>query len=287
MAGKKGLKEGGRLAVILLAAFLYAATIKLSIKAGGLYPSGIAGLTILLQTILRRYAGINVLYSVLNITLNIIPAYIGYRFVGKKFAMYSILVMVLSSILVDVIPMYHITDDLLLLSVFGGIVNGAVASLAYAMEATSGGFDFIYIFLSQKRGIDSFNIILGWNVGILTTAGFLFGWEKALYSIFFQFATSQMIHLLHRSYQQVSLFVITSKPKEVADAIHHISHHGATVIQAKGSHLGTEEPLVYSVIDAPNTKKVVSIIREIDEKSFINTIQTKEVKGDFYQKPYD
>ena len=83
-----------------------------------------------------------------NVILNAIPVYIGFRYIGKKFTGYSCLMILLSGILTDLLPGYSITSDTLLISIFGGIINGSVMSLCLFGNATTGGTDFIAIFLS-------------------------------------------------------------------------------------------------------------------------------------------
>lgn len=85
--------------------------------------------------------------------LNAIPVYIGFRFIGKKFTLYSCLMIFLTGIFTDLIPGYAITYDTLLISIFGGMINGAVVSLCLVMGATTGGTDFIAIFLSERKGM--------------------------------------------------------------------------------------------------------------------------------------
>ena len=91
----------------------------------------------------------------------------------------------LTNILTDALPSQAIVYDTLLISVFGGMINGFAISMCLMVNATTGGTDFISIFLSEKTGMDSFNVILGFNAMLLVVAGLLFGWEKALYSIIF------------------------------------------------------------------------------------------------------
>lgn len=90
---------------------------------------------------------------------------------------------VVSGILTDIVPSFPMTQDILLISIFGGLINALAISLCLFANATSGGTDFIAIFLSEKYGIDSWNYIFAGNVVILGIAGALFGWDKALYSI--------------------------------------------------------------------------------------------------------
>lgn len=276
-----------RIIVISAAAFLMALNIKTFVRAGGLYPGGATGLTILLQTIFERFWGIAVPYTIINLLLNAVPVYIGFRFIGKKFTIYSCVMIVLTSFLTDIISGYVITYDILLISIFGGIINGFVINLCLMMNATTGGTDFISIYLSEKKGMDSWNLILALNVVILSIAGILFGWEKALYSIIFQYASTQVLHVLYKRYQKQTFFIVTEKAEEVCDAIYKVSYHGATILEGKGSYEHCQRNVVYSVVSREEVKKVLQAVRAVDENAFINEVKTEGLWGRFYQKPTD
>ena len=190
-----------RFLVVCLAAAVMALNIKTFVRTGGLYPGGANGLTLLIQRSAEMFLGLSLPYSIVNVLLNAVPIYIGFRFIGKKFTLLSCLEIVMASILTDLIPGYVITYDILLISVFGGLINGVCISLCLAANATTGGTDFIAIFLSEKKGIDSWNMVLGLNAIIIGIAGVLFGWDKALYSIIFQYTSTQVVHLLFKKYR--------------------------------------------------------------------------------------
>ena len=270
---------------VCVASVLMALNINTFVQTGGLYPGGATGLTILIQRLSEKFLNIHLSFAVVNFLLNMIPIYIGFRYIGKRFTLYSCLMIVLTGILTDIIPSYIITYDILLISIFGGIINGFAISLCLRMDTTSGGTDFIAIYLSRKKGIDSWNIILYFNVVLLLVAGFSFGWDKALYSIFFQYTTTQVLHILYTRYQKKTLFIVTDNPKEVCDVIYATSRHGATILQGEGSFHLNERSLVYSVVSSDESKKVVNAIREVDPHSFINTVNTQELAGLFYQRP--
>ncbi len=222
-----------RLFAVILAALITAVNLNSFVHTGGLFPGGATGLTVLAQRIFHNYLHIEISYSLVNIILNSIPIYIGFRYIGKKFTLYSLLMILLTGVFVDIIPTFTITYDPVLISIFGGIINGAIMSLCLSVDATTGGTDFIAIFLSQKRGVDSFDLILYFNGVVLLIAGLLFGWDKALYSILYQYVSTQTLHLLFRNYQQQTLFIVTEKPREVCEKIYEISRHGATYWKAK------------------------------------------------------
>lgn len=274
-----------RILTICVAATLMATNIKTFVRTGELFPGGATGLTVLVQRAAEMYFNVAIPYTIVNLILNAIPIYIGFRYIGKKFTAYSCLMIFLTNILTDLIPAYVITYDTLLISVFGGIINGFVISLCLRVNTSTGGTDFLSIYMSQKKGMDSFNMVLGINIVILSIAGLLFGWDKALYSIIFQFTSTQMLHTLYKKYQQQTLLVVTDKPREVCEEIYKISHHGATIIKAEGSYKRMERAMIYSVVSSAESKKVVARVKEIDPQAFVNVMKTEQLYGRFYQAP--
>lgn len=278
------LKEGKRYGCAVLAAVIIAINIKTFVRAGGLFPGGFSGVTLLVQNILSVYAGIRLPYSLINIVLNLIPITIGFKFVGKRFTLSSCCVVFLSSFLTDLIPAQPITYDTLLVSIFGGLINGAAISLCLIGNTSSGGTDIIAIYFSEKSGKDIWNIILGANALMLVIAGLLFGWNRALYSIIFQFTSTQTVQMLHQKYKKHTLFIVTQKPREVYEEISHFTRHSATVFQGEGCYTGEGTHLLYSVVSREEAKILVKKVHETDPEAFVNIIKTDYINGRFYHK---
>ncbi|MBQ8088685.1 MAG: YitT family protein [Clostridia bacterium] len=276
-----------RVVLIALGSALFAFNVNTFVHAAGLFPGGIAGTTLLLQAVFQRFMGLYMPYSVINLILNAIPIYIGFRFIGKKFTALSCLSIVLTSVLTDLMQGLPITSEPILVSIFGGILNGSAISLCLLAGGTSGGTDFISIWLSEQHGRDSFNMILGFNVVMLSVAGLLFGWERALYSIIFQYASTQVLHTLYRNYQQQTLLIITEHPEEVYSVINDATHHGATLFRGTGLYEHQERMMVYSVVDSDAVKRVTQAVRNVDGHAFINSIKTNSLTGRFYRRPKD
>ncbi|MDE7207575.1 MAG: YitT family protein [Lachnospiraceae bacterium] len=276
-----------RIVVICFASVIMALNIKTFVRTGGLYPGGATGLTLLIQRIVELFFGFELPYTLINLLLNLVPVYIGFHFIGKKFTLYSCLSIMLTNILTDILPSQAIVYDTLLISVFGGILNGFAISLCLMMNATTGGTDFIGIFLSERKGVDSFNIILGFNAVLLVIAGLLFGWEKALYSIIFQYTSTQVLHMLFKQYRQHTLFVVTNHARRIYEVIAKNSNHGATIIEAEGSYEHQERKIVYSVVSRAECKDIIKDIKEVDPKAFVNVINTQQISGRFYHRPYE
>ena len=271
------------LLAVTAAAFVMALNTKTFVNTGGLYPGGVTGLTILIQRAADRMLHVSLPFTLVNLLLNAVPVYIGFRYIGKKFTLFSCVMIVLNSVFTDLIPDMFITQDVLLISIFGGIINGLAIALCLNAGATSGGTDFISIFLSERRGIDSFNIILGYNAVILCIAGLVFGWDKALYSLIFQYTCTAVLRGLYKKFQQSTLFIVTTRPTEVCSVIYGMTQHGATILEGEGSFEHCERNVVYSVVSAAQSKKVIRAVKQADPEAFINEVKTEKLTGRFYQ----
>ena len=274
-----------RVSFIVIAAALMATNINTFVHTGGLYPGGATGLTVLIQRVGEMYLHVKLPYTVINLVLNALPIYVGFRFIGKKFTAYSCLMILLTNLFTDIMPGFTITYDILLISIFGGMINGFAISLCLMVEATSGGTDFISEYLSMRRGIDAWNTSLVINVFILAAAGLIFGWDKALYSIIFQFLSTQVIHIFYKKYRKETLLVVTNQAEPVCKAIFAITNHGATVIPASGAYAHAQRDVVYSVISSTDPAKTVNRVRQVDPMAFVNVIKTEQVYGTFYHRP--
>ncbi len=276
-----------RTALIIAAAFIMAMNIKSFVRAGDLLPGGFSGLTLLIQQIAKHFFDIDFPYSLINYSLNAIPALISYKYIGKKFTGYSCLMIVLTGIFTDALSGFQMTDDVLLVSVFGGIVSACAVSLCLYANATSGGTDFIAIFFAEKYGIDTFNYIFAGNCMILMIAGYLFGWDQALYSIIFQFTSTQVLHTLYKRYQKQTLLIITAKPDEIYEEIREETHHDATLFKGIGCYKKQECNMLYSVVGRDEMKWITKKIHQIDPDAFINAMNTQQLTGRFYKRPND
>ena len=296
--------EIARYAVLAVASAIMAFTYRTFCDWGGLYPGGAAGMAILVQRVAQYavdVAGLEatVPFGPINLILNSIPVWIGFKYIGTRFTLQSLYVIFLSGFLTDFVPVEFIAsvigpDDLarlqadpFLMSLFGGLVFGFGIALCLRWNATSGGTDFIAIYLSEKKGRETWNLILGLNAAILLCAGFMFGWRGALYSIVYQFVYTQVIHLMYRTYQHQTLLIVTTKPAKICEAIYRFSHHGATVLEGKGGFRGEARQVVMSVVSADNTTHIYALCKSIDPDAFINTISTSRLIGRFYLRPRD
>ncbi len=280
-------KDTISLICVIIASFVMALNIKSFVRAGNLFPGGFTGLTVLIQRVCHDFFDYNISYTLVNVGLNALPAYISYKTIGKRFTVFSLAMIFLSSTFVDILPDINITSDRLLVAVFGGIINGTAIGIALHGRASSGGTDFIAVYLSNHFNISSWNIVLGLNSCMLCVAGILFGWEAALYSIIFQFVSTQVINFVHQNYARATLHIITSYPENLEKALLSYTHHGITRFEGTGCYKEEPRTLLYTVVAKDEVKEVVRFIKQYDSGAFINVTKSETIYGRFYRDPLD
>ena len=273
---------------ILVSSLIYSIGITSFSKVGGMYPGGFAGISRIVSDLFLRFYDINIPFGIIYFTINIAPTYLVFRYIGKRFTIYSVLQYIIVSLLTTFYtkPIIVLTDPLLI-AVFGGLLCGIGVGVALRNNASSGGTDFIAIYVSNRFNRPIWNYVMCANALVLCVAGVLFGWEKACYSIIFQFVSNQVVQRLHERYKMETLTIITSNPDEVVKNILSKTRHGITEIHSEGAYSHTDNTTLYMVINAFQRHEVVRSILEKDPKAFINIQETIKIVGNYYQKPLD
>ncbi|MBQ9425027.1 MAG: YitT family protein [Erysipelotrichaceae bacterium] len=274
------------LAVLCSAVLQTVSLTSFSVPAG-IYPAGITGFSRLFSDVLRDYFSIDLPFFYLYLLINVILAVIVFRDIGKLFTIFSVLQTTLVSVFSSFIPAFHFFDDPLLIAIFGGLLNGFAISIALTEGASSGGTDFLSIYYSNKFHRSMWDYVFGFNCVMIFVAGLLYHWEIAAYSIIFQYVSNQIISKRHKRYTHQAIIIVTKKPQEVIDSILHNVRHGITKIDAKGAYQGDDQTMLYTVVNAFQTAEVVKYALEGDPKAFIETRNTLNVYGNYYQKPLD
>lgn len=270
---------------VLISAILQAFSFSSFSVGAGIYPSGVSGLSRLVSDVLLDFKNINLPFYYLYVLINLILAGLTFKHIGKFFTIFSLIQIVLVSLFSSILPQYHVLDDPLLIALFGGLLNGFGISLALTHDASSGGTDFISIYFSNKYHRSMWDYVFVFNAVIIFVAGIIYGWEKAAYSIIYQFVSNYVISHMHKRYTHEAIIIITRKPDEVIDSIFKNVHHGITKISAQGAYSGNDETMLYTVVNTFETADVVKYALQGDPKAFIETRKAKNVYGNYTQKP--
>lgn len=272
---------------VTLSAALQALALSSFSVPGHIYPSGILGLSRIVSDIFVDFLNVRFSYQYLYVGINMILAVIVYRHIGKLFTIFSLIQTILASVLASLFGRYIVVNDMILIAIFGGLINGAGVGLALMHGASSGGTDFLSVYYSNKYHKSMWNQVFLFNLVLITVTGFLYGWERAAYSIIYQYMNSYMIKRMHKRYTHQAIFIITKKPQQVIDSILNKVRHGITKVEAKGAFKGEDEMLLYTVVNSFETDEVVKLALEGDPHAFIETRDTADIYGNYYQKPLD
>ena len=156
-----------RILLVFCGAIVMGVNLNTFVPAASMVPGGFVGLVRLVQMILKEYMGAQIPFSPFYYLLNLTAVIICFKYIGKKFTLYSLLMIFLSGFFADFIPDYQLTHDVLLCAVFGGILNALAITLCLMAGATSGGTDFIAIYVSEKYNKTAWNYIFAGNVVML------------------------------------------------------------------------------------------------------------------------
>lgn len=283
----KGWRDAGALFCILLGSVLVAVNLNTFVEQGNLVPGGFSGLAKLIQRIGLTFYGVKIPFTFLNVIFNAIPAVFAYRLVGKKFTILSCVSLFTVSILVDQLPVIPITGDILLISVFGGILNGLGMSLVLNNNASGGGTDFIAMSLSVRYKVSTFNYMLIFSAVIILVSGAIFGMDKALYSIIFQFCNTQVINTFYKKYKKKTLLIVTDNPAAVSADLLELTNHSSTILKGFGSYTAHKKYLIYTVLSDNDVRKMKKRIREEYPDTFVNVLNSSDVVGNFYIQPFE
>lgn len=280
-------RNAGAFLCIIVGSLIVAVNMNTFVEQGNLVPGGFTGLAKLIQRLGFKFYRVKISFTLLNVLFNAIPAVFAYRLVGKKFTILSCVSLFTVSILVDALPVIPITGDILLISVFGGIINGLGMCLILNHNASGGGTDFIAMSLSVKYKVSTFNYMLIFSAVIILISGAIFGMDKALYSIIFQFCNTQVINTFYKKYKKKTLLIVTDNPAAVSADLLELTHHSSTILKGFGSYTANKKYLIYTVLSDGDVKKMKRRIREQYPDTFVNVISSSDVVGNFYIQPFE
>jgi uncharacterized membrane-anchored protein YitT (DUF2179 family) len=268
---------------ILLGALLQALALRLFLVPANLVTGGISGIA----QLINYYTGlpIGVMIFVGNMPLFLL----GWRFLGgTRFALRTAFAVAAVSFLTDLLvyflPAHGLTSDVLLNSLFGGVVSGIGYGLVYRGRGTSGGSDILARILNHWRGISISQSYLAVDSLVILAAGLAFSWENALYALVVLYISgiaaegaSEGPNLMRTA------LIITSDPDTIADKILHDLERGVTLVPAKGAYTGADRTVLYSVVSRSEVNQVKALVREVDPEAFMVIGQAYEVLGEGFR----
>lgn len=268
---------GVNLGVLLTALGLDMFLIPNKIAAGGV--SGIA-------TIL--YYVINVPVGAAMLALNVPLFAMGIYRLGLRFGFRSLYGTVALSIAVDAMaPFLPVpTQDILLASLFGGVLVGLGLGLVFRHRGTTGGTDLAAAILRAYTGVNIGQLLFLVDATVVIAAGFTFdSAELAMYALITIFITSWLIDIVQEGFSYTkAFFIISERPSEVSAAIVKGLNRGATAWPARGVYTGAEKEVLLSVVNRSEVTRLKDIIYEVDPRAFVVLADVREVLGEGFKE---
>lgn len=265
-------------------ALLQACVIQAFIRPSNLLSSGFTGVAILIEKIVSLYRK-TFSTSLGMLVLNIPVAILCSRSISMRFTFYSLIQVLLASFFLKVCQFQPFFDDIMLNVIFGGFLYGMAAVIALRGNASTGGTDFIALYVSNKTGHSIWEYVFAGNVVILCIFGTMFGWLYAGYSILFQFISTKTISAFHHRYDRVTLQITTANAEELIKAYIENYRHGISCIDAIGGYSHKKMYLLHTVVSSYEVSDIVILLREKDPHVIINMLKTENFFGTFYQAP--
>ena len=241
---------------------------------------GITGISILLHEIFR----INI--SFLVIILNVLFVYLGYKRIGKTFAVQTCIAVMLLSVGLVFIDINPITHDKLLIAIFGGILMGTGVGLVIRGGGVIDGAEVIAVFTGRKTGFSNSEIIMLINTIIFAVAALQFGLETAMYSIITYFTASRATNYIVDGIEEfTAMNIICSQPEEIKNLLVNDLGKGITVYKGEKGYLPgsfevkTSADIIVTIITRLEIKQIQDAVLSIDPKAFIYVQSIKEAAG--------
>jgi len=236
---------------------------------------GVVGISIMLSYLSHYPLGLFIF--ILNIPFLIL----GYKHIGKTFVLSTLFSITSLSIWVTILkPIPGLTEDLMLAAVFGGIIEGIGVGLIIRYGGSLDGTEIIAIILDKRTGFSVGEVVMFFNLFILSSASLIFGWDKAMYSLIAYFIAFKVIDITITGLEETkAVMVISEKSEIIAEKVMARLGRGTTFLNGKGGYSGEERAVLYLVITRLEIAKLKNIIDEIDENAFVTISDVHEVMG--------
>ena len=274
------IEHAKKIFFIFFAAITSAIAMNNFLIPSNIYASGINGVSQLLADILGSSSGIVIDTGILILVFNIPIAILGWFKVGKNFTLYSFLTSILISFFIILLPVNPLTADPMMNALFGGIISGAGIGFALKYGFSTGGMDIISMVLAKTTGRSIGTLTFAMNLLIVSSAGFLYGWEYALYTLVSIYVMTKVIDTIHTSHQKVTAMIVTNEPDALVKVIHEKLIRGITIIPAKGAYSGMDRSILMVVITRYEMYELEQAVREADASAFVNFMETNKVLGE-------
>ena len=266
--------------VLIIGSLIYSAGLEIFLVPNNIIDGGVVGISIMASYL----TGIP--FGVYMVVLNLPFLYLGYKQIGKTFAISTIVSIIAISVFSEFLePVPQITQDYFLAAIFGGIIAGAGVGLVIRQGGSLDGTEITAIILDRKTSFSVGEVVMFFNLFILGAAGFVFGWDKAMYSLVAYFIISKMIDVVLKGLDEsYAVMIVSDEYEDLADALMHRLGRGVTYLHGQGAYTGDDKQVLYCVVTRLEVVKLKEIALEKDETAFVTINPVHDIVGGRFKK---
>lgn len=273
-----------RYAVILMGITISSIGINGFLKPANLLGGGVAGMSVAIN----HLTGINV--GIITFLINIPIFILGFIFLEKQFCITSLINMILFSTILGItqdIGNYIVINDIILQTVYGGILGGIGVGIVFKAKSSLGGTDIIAAILKIKKNIPMKDTGLAINFLVVCIGATLFSLNIGLYTLIGMFINAYVMNTVKDAMNyQKSVMLISNKSEEIAKCIMKELVRGVTYIEAEGAYTHEKKKIIYCIVSSNEIPKIKEIALKYDKKAFISVNDVNEVKGRGFKEKY-
>jgi len=270
-----------RLFFLILGDFIVAIALELFLLPNKIFDGGVIGVSMITSYLTNWNLGL------LIFLINIPFILLAFKSLGKKFVIYTFLAISILAVATNIVHHFNpVTGDLLLATVFGGILLGIGVGLVLRNNASLDGTEMLSMILTKKlKFVSVGELLMGMNLFVYAAAGALFGWDRALYSILTYYIASKFIDSVLEGFDKAkSVRIVSDFSKEIGDSIMKELDTSVTYMKATGGYSKQEKIITFCVVSKFDIPKLKEVVHDVDPKAFIVTEDVHEVEGIRFKK---
>ncbi|MFC4769984.1 YitT family protein [Effusibacillus consociatus] len=273
-------KNAKRALFIFVGAVLVSVGLEIFLIPNRIIDGGIVGISIILAHLSGWAIGIFLFF------LNLPFLIMGYKQIGKTFALSTLLGVAVMSVGTQLLhPVPSLTDDPLLAAVFGGIILGIGVGMVIRYGGSLDGTEMVAVLINKRTPFSVGETVMFFNIFILSSAGFVFGWDRAMYSLIAYYIAFKMIDITIEGFEESkSVWIISEKHKDIGETILARLGRGVTYLNGEGGYTGDDKKVIFCVITRLEEAKLKSIVEEVDPEAFLAVGTIAEVRGGRFKK---
>lgn len=274
------LRELQRYLFLFIGSILAAVGLEIFLVPNNIVDGGVVGISIITSYLTHLPL------SIFIVIFNLPFLFLGYKHIGKTFVFSSLFSILSLSVWVHFLhPVPGLTTDVLLAAVFGGIILGIGVGIIIRYGGSLDGTEMVAIIMNKRTAFSVGEMVMFFNIFILSSAGLVFGWDRAMYSLIAYFIAFKVIDITIEGLDEAKASIIISeKGQEIAESITARLGRGVTFLEGSGGFSKIRKTILYSVVTRLEVSKLKEIIYDIDKTAFVTINDVSDIMGGKHKK---